>query len=64
MDNKVNQHTHCHMCGKVIPISETLCSKDCKDKYQNMVKRRKMFVYLMYAIIFFIIALFFVQNIL
>jgi predicted nucleic acid-binding Zn ribbon protein len=51
------------MCGKVVPISETLCSKDCKDKYQNMVKRRKMFVYLMYAIIFFIIALFFVQNI-
>ena len=63
MAEKIDQHTHCHMCGKVTPLSETLCSKDCKDKYQNMVKKRKMFVYVMYAIIFFIIALFFIQNI-
>lgn len=62
MTEKVDQHTHCHMCGKVIPISETLCSNDCKDKYQKMVKRRKMFVYLMYVVIFFIVALFFVQS--
>ena len=63
MVEKINQHTHCHICGKVIPISEIICSKECKDKYQNMVKRRKIFIYLMYVIIFFIIAIFFVQNI-
>ena len=63
MAEKVNQHAHCHICRKVIPISETLCSNDCKEKYQSMIKKRKMFIYLMYAIIFFIIALFFVQNI-
>ena len=62
MPEKVNQHGHCHMCGKVIPISETLCSQDCKDKYQSMVKKRKIFIYIMYAIIFFIVALFLVQN--
>ena len=62
MANKFEQHTHCQICGKVIPISENLCSTDCKEKYNNMVKRRKMFVYLMYAIIFFIIAIIFLQN--
>ena len=63
MTNKVGQHTHCQICGKVTPISENLCSQECKEKYQNMIKKRKMFVYLMYAIIFFIIALFFIQRI-
>ena len=62
MKEKVEQHTHCQICGKVIPISETLCSNDCKEKFQNMVKRRKMFVYIMYAIIFFIIAIFLIQS--
>jgi predicted nucleic acid-binding Zn ribbon protein len=62
MSEKVDQHTHCQICGKVIPISETLCSIECKEKFQNMVKKRKMFVYIMYAIIFFIVAIFFIQS--
>ena len=63
MVEKVAQHTHCHICGKTIPFTETLCSEECKEKYRTMVKKRKMLVYVMYALVFFILALFLVQSI-
>jgi len=55
MVEKIIQHTHCHMCGKAVPVTETLCSEECKQKYQKMLKKRKMWVYIMYAAIFFMI---------
>ena len=62
MVEKVSQHTHCQICGKTIPIAETLCSDDCKQKYQAMVKKRKMLVYIMYALIAFILVIFLLNN--
>ena len=47
----IPQHAHCLMCGKSIPFGETLCSEDCKKKYQNLVKRRKLILYLMYGML-------------
>jgi len=47
----IPQHTHCHMCGKSIPVGETLCSEECKQKFQSLVKRRKIFLYLMYIML-------------
>lgn len=58
MVEKVAQHTHCHICGKTIPISETLCSDECKQRYQSMIKKRKMLMYIMYALIFVIVIMF------
>jgi len=60
MTERIPQHMHCSMCGKAIPISETLCSDECKQKYDAMVKKRKLWVYIMYAAIFgfFILLLF------
>jgi len=55
MAEKVGQHTHCQICGKAIPVSENLCSDECKQKYQSMVKKRKLLVYVMYALIFVIL---------
>lgn len=46
------------MCGKAIPSSETLCSKECKQNYQAMVKKRKIYMYIMYAAIFVILAVY------
>jgi predicted nucleic acid-binding Zn ribbon protein len=63
MVEKVTQHTHCQICGKAIPIKEMLCSEECKQKYQNMVKKRKMIVYIMYALIVFILILFLLSYI-
>jgi len=58
MVEKVAQHTHCQICGKTIPLSETLCSDECKQRYQSMLKKRKMLMYIMYALIFVIIIIF------
>jgi len=58
MVEKVAQHTHCQICGKAIPITETLCSEKCKQRYQNIHKKRKMLVYIMYGLIAFILVLF------
>jgi len=63
MVEKVAQHTHCQICGKAIPITETLCSEECKQRYQTMVKKRKMLVYIMYGLIAFILVLFLFGNI-
>lgn len=62
MAEKVGQHTHCNMCGKAIPVSETLCSEECKEKFNKMVKKRKTLVYVMYVFIFIILGLFIISN--
>ena len=51
MVEKVPQHSHCQICGKAIPISEMLCSEECKQKYNSLIKKRKMIAYIMYALI-------------
>ena len=47
----VGPHAHCQMCGKSIPVGETLCSEDCKQKYQGLLKRRKLMLYFMYGML-------------
>ena len=55
MVEKVAQHTHCQICGKAIPVDETLCSEECRQKYQAMAKKRKLLMYIMYGLIFVIL---------
>jgi predicted nucleic acid-binding Zn ribbon protein len=62
MAEKVGQHSHCNMCGKAIPVDETLCSEECKEKFNTMVKKRRTIVYIMYFFIFVILALFLVTT--
>ena len=62
MVEKVAQHSHCQICGKAIPISETLCSDECKQKYAGMVKKRKMLMYIMYALIGVILIMFILSG--
>ena len=62
MAEKVGQHTHCQICGKTIPMSETLCSDECKQKYQGMIKKRKILMYIMYALIFVILIMFILSG--
>lgn len=58
MVEKIPQHTHCNVCGKAIPLGEAQCSEECRQKFQVMVKKRKMLVYLMYGLVFVILILF------
>lgn len=60
MTEKIPQHTHCQICGKAISSSETMCSEECKTRYQAMTKRRKLWIYIMYALIFVMIAVLFI----
>ena len=62
MVEKVAQHSHCQICGKAIPLTETLCSDECKTKYAGMVKKRKMLMYIMYALIGVILIMFILSN--
>lgn len=62
MAEKVGQHTHCQICGKAIPMSETLCSDECKQKYRGMIKKRKILMYIMYALIFVILIMFILSG--
>jgi predicted nucleic acid-binding Zn ribbon protein len=58
MTEKIVQHSHCQICGKAIPVSEMFCSEECKVKYSSMMKKRKLTVYAMYALIGVIIVLY------
>ena len=55
MVEKVTQHAHCQMCGKAIPTTETLCSEECKQKFQGLMKKRKLYLYIIYGAIFVIL---------
>jgi len=57
MVEKIPQHMHCQICGKAVASAETLCSDECKTQYQALVKKRKTYMYIMYAAIFLMIAL-------
>jgi predicted nucleic acid-binding Zn ribbon protein len=48
---KLLQHRHCQVCSKAIPISEEFCSEECSTEFDAMVKKRKNFLYLFYAMI-------------
>jgi len=58
MSEIVPQHSHCQICRKTIPISETLCSGECKNKFHSMLKKRKLLVWAMYAIVGIILVIF------
>jgi predicted nucleic acid-binding Zn ribbon protein len=62
MTEKTPQHTHCQICGKAIPLSETICSEECKQRLTKMIKRRKLLMYIMYALIFIIILFIFLNS--
>ena len=51
MVEKVTQHAHCQMCGKSVPVGETLCSEDCRQRYNTVRKKRKLIVYFMYGLL-------------
>jgi predicted nucleic acid-binding Zn ribbon protein len=51
MAEKISPHNHCHMCMKVIPVGEKLCSEECRQKYTTLIKRRRIIWLFLWAII-------------
>ena len=46
MAEKIPAHVHCPMCGKSIPVEEGFCSKDCKEKYQGIMSKKRWMMYI------------------
>lgn len=49
MVEKIPQHSHCQICGKAIPVDERFCSDKCEEEYDEYVKKRKRWMYLMWG---------------
>jgi predicted nucleic acid-binding Zn ribbon protein len=58
---KLLQHRHCQVCSKAIPMSEEFCSEECKTEFEAMVKKRKNYIYIIYATMILIIAVMFLS---
>jgi predicted nucleic acid-binding Zn ribbon protein len=48
---KLLQHRHCQVCSKAIPLSEEVCSEECRAEFDALVKKRRNFLYIFYAMI-------------
>jgi predicted nucleic acid-binding Zn ribbon protein len=46
-----DDHRHCKVCGKVCDPGEETCSKACRTKREQLQSTRRMYTYLMYAVI-------------
>jgi predicted nucleic acid-binding Zn ribbon protein len=51
MAEKLLQHKHCSVCGKAIQLEDEFCSDECKNKYEQYMKKRKQMNLVMYAMI-------------
>ncbi|HVQ00222.1 MAG TPA: DUF2116 family Zn-ribbon domain-containing protein [Candidatus Thermoplasmatota archaeon] len=57
MTEKIPQHSHCQICGKAIAAEDTMCSDECKQRYNGMIKRRKYLSYILYGSMIVIVVL-------
>ncbi len=57
----VDQHKHCPICGKPIPMDERLCSPNCEkilvERQKKVAKTRKV-IYIAFAALVIIYLLF------
>jgi predicted nucleic acid-binding Zn ribbon protein len=63
MTNIIPAHNHCMICMKAIPASETLCSDECKQKYQKMLKKKRYTLLFLWVMIIAVIAVLFYGGI-
>lgn len=59
----IPQHAHCQICGKAVKYGEIVCSEKCKEEYEKFVKKRRMYIYIMYGALLFLILMVVVQLI-
>jgi len=51
-------HRHCKVCGKVCAVGQETCSKACREKREEQQRSRRNSIYLMYLLIFVVVAVF------
>ncbi len=51
----MEQHKHCKICAKPIPLDEDFCSEKCREEYQELMKKRKKMQYIFYILLIVLI---------
>jgi len=56
-NRKYDEHKHCVVCSRAIPIDRDFCSSECKDIYSNADKKKgkKSTVQIVFLIAFMLI---------
>lgn len=50
MPLQIPDHAHCTICGKAISADDKTCGKEHQAKFDDLQKRRKRAVWLMYGL--------------
>jgi len=50
------------MCGKVIPPDQTFCSKACREKFENIIRKRRKLLLILYLALIAVFALIIYVN--
>jgi predicted nucleic acid-binding Zn ribbon protein len=56
MAEAIPPHNHCHMCMKAIPVGKTLCSEECQQRYNTLMKKKKLTLLFLWVMIIAFIA--------
>ncbi len=52
---EVEQHKHCIICGRAVPFKQQYCSKRCKGQHQAAIKKQKMWMNILWALMIFLV---------
>jgi len=47
----MEQHKHCRICQKPVPLDEDFCSEKCKEEYDDLLSSRKKKQYIVYGLL-------------
>ncbi|MFP3872153.1 MAG: DUF2116 family Zn-ribbon domain-containing protein [Candidatus Natronoplasma sp.] len=47
----MEQHKHCRVCNKPIPLDEDFCSDKCREEYQDLMQKRRRRQYIIYVLL-------------
>ena len=50
MPLQIPDHAHCGICGRAVPFGDKTCSKECAAKLEDLNKRRKRAMLMMYGL--------------
>ncbi|MBI4393673.1 MAG: DUF2116 family Zn-ribbon domain-containing protein [Euryarchaeota archaeon] len=61
MTDTIVNHGHCLMCGRVVTFGDKTCSDKCKGDQEDMQKKRKQYMLMLYGAMGFALLLFVLQ---
>jgi len=62
MAEKIPPHVHCHVCWKAIPVGETLCSDECRQRYEKMMRSKKLVFYIFMGLMVALLAIILISG--